>query len=310
VTNLSKVNDIPFNDSLHCYLVALKGFELLFKSYGYFEVFESMFHICQKGKLKIWCNQNIYKSVPEQYLLGEGREEDMVLKIINIIDNNTDKSVRYFSMKSALLRERQLNFADTILAFRRICRENRFTISEYLESLQNSSQIESMLDIYVPQENKDKGFVMASETGLTFNPNPKSQTNINTISVDRRRRSSTNSRRTRIFPERGHSADTSQISENRPTQIRIALAEKEADDGFPQFSRRKSSDELANSRSRHTMQRPLSGGINPRVKESSLKKRGPKEVPRYPEKIIYESSVNRISGDTARTLPHQGQGAQ
>ena len=36
VTNLSKVNDIPFSDSLHCYQVALKGFELLYKSYGYF----------------------------------------------------------------------------------------------------------------------------------------------------------------------------------------------------------------------------------------------------------------------------------
>jgi len=36
VTNLSKVNDIPFKDSLNCYLVALKGFELLYKSYGYF----------------------------------------------------------------------------------------------------------------------------------------------------------------------------------------------------------------------------------------------------------------------------------
>lgn len=36
VTNLSKVNDLPFSDSLHCYLVALKGFEILYKSYGYF----------------------------------------------------------------------------------------------------------------------------------------------------------------------------------------------------------------------------------------------------------------------------------
>lgn len=49
-----------------------------------------MFHICQRGKLKVWCNQNIYKNVPEQYLLGEGREEDMVVKIVNIIDQNTD----------------------------------------------------------------------------------------------------------------------------------------------------------------------------------------------------------------------------
>ena len=91
-----------------------------------------MFHICQKGKLKIWCNENIYKNVPEQYLLGEGREEDMVLKIIKIIDNNTDKSSKNFSFKNALLREKNLTFADTIAAFRTICRQNRFAISEYL----------------------------------------------------------------------------------------------------------------------------------------------------------------------------------
>ena len=103
VTNLSKVNDIPFSDSLHCYMVALKGFELLYKSYGYFEIFESMFHICQKGKLKIWCNQNIYKNVPEQYLLGEGREEDMVIKIINILHSNTDRSTQHFDLKGALM---------------------------------------------------------------------------------------------------------------------------------------------------------------------------------------------------------------
>ena len=56
MTNLSKINDIPFNDSLHIYSVALKGFEILYKKYGYFDVFEDMFHICENGKVKVWCN--------------------------------------------------------------------------------------------------------------------------------------------------------------------------------------------------------------------------------------------------------------
>ena len=100
-----------------------------------------MFHICQKGKLKVWCNQNIYKNVPEQYNLGEGREEDMVMKIISIIDRNTDQSSKHFSIKNVLLREPRLSFASAIVMFRKICRDNRFTISEYIESLQNSAQI-------------------------------------------------------------------------------------------------------------------------------------------------------------------------
>lgn len=65
ITNLSKVNDIPFQDSLHCLVVALKGFEILYQHFGYFEVFENMFHIVQGGRLKVWCNQHIYKNVPE-----------------------------------------------------------------------------------------------------------------------------------------------------------------------------------------------------------------------------------------------------
>jgi hypothetical protein len=47
-----------------------------------------MFHICQQGRLKVWCNQHIYKNIPEEYLLGSGREEDMVAKVISIIDQN------------------------------------------------------------------------------------------------------------------------------------------------------------------------------------------------------------------------------
>ena len=39
LTTLSKINDIPFEDSLHMYQVAFKGFELLYKHFGYFDVF-------------------------------------------------------------------------------------------------------------------------------------------------------------------------------------------------------------------------------------------------------------------------------
>lgn len=81
-----------------------------------------MFHICQKGKLKVWCNQHIYKSVPEQYLLGEGNEEDMVIKIISIIDSNTDASSKSFSVRDALMDGNRLTFASATMNFRRICR--------------------------------------------------------------------------------------------------------------------------------------------------------------------------------------------
>lgn len=52
-----------------------------------------MFHVCDNGKIKVWCNAHIYKLFPESYVLdSRGTEEDMIYKIINIVDENTDKS--------------------------------------------------------------------------------------------------------------------------------------------------------------------------------------------------------------------------
>jgi hypothetical protein len=35
-TNLSRIKDIPFQDSLQFYYIGLKGFELLYRKFGYF----------------------------------------------------------------------------------------------------------------------------------------------------------------------------------------------------------------------------------------------------------------------------------
>jgi hypothetical protein len=77
-----------------------------------------MFHICQRGKMKVWCNRQIYKNVPEQYLLGGGREEDMVAKVINIIDMNTDPNGKLLSFKDSLMSIHGLTFANAMAAFR------------------------------------------------------------------------------------------------------------------------------------------------------------------------------------------------
>lgn len=37
-TNLSRIKDIPFDDTLQFYYAALKGFEQLYKRYGYFPI--------------------------------------------------------------------------------------------------------------------------------------------------------------------------------------------------------------------------------------------------------------------------------
>lgn len=93
IATLSLINDIPFADSLHLYSVALKGFGILYSKFGYFDVFEDMFHICENGRAKVWCNSQLYKLQPESYLLdANGKQEDMIYRIISILDENTDKS--------------------------------------------------------------------------------------------------------------------------------------------------------------------------------------------------------------------------
>ena len=98
----------------------------------------------------------------------------MVLRVLTIIDNNTDKSVSSFSIKKALMRTDRLNFSTAINNLREICRQHRFVIEEYLETLQNSVMAESILDIYIPQEAKSKKLT-PYDTALTFNPNKTSK---------------------------------------------------------------------------------------------------------------------------------------
>ena len=50
-----------------------------------------MFHICEKAKLKVWCNSSVYKLAPETYLQDQaGHPQDMIYRIIHIIDENVD----------------------------------------------------------------------------------------------------------------------------------------------------------------------------------------------------------------------------
>jgi hypothetical protein len=39
ITTLAMINDIPFHDSLHIFAIAIKGFEILFRKFGYFDIF-------------------------------------------------------------------------------------------------------------------------------------------------------------------------------------------------------------------------------------------------------------------------------
>lgn len=46
-----------------------------------------MLHVCENAKLKVWCNSHLEKLGPEAYLLdSSGKEDDMVYRVINLLD--------------------------------------------------------------------------------------------------------------------------------------------------------------------------------------------------------------------------------
>jgi hypothetical protein len=70
--------------------VALKGFHLLFTMFGYFEVEETMFHITNDNKVKVWCSWDISQTKPKEPK-AQGTIKDMVTKVLTIISDNTDR---------------------------------------------------------------------------------------------------------------------------------------------------------------------------------------------------------------------------
>ena len=88
---LSNIKDIPYPDSLHLIETCLRGFALLYEKGGYFRVEENLIGINGFGEAKVWINADFSKSEPEiQPAEYVGTEADIVLRIIGLIERNTD----------------------------------------------------------------------------------------------------------------------------------------------------------------------------------------------------------------------------
>jgi hypothetical protein len=120
-TNLSRIKDISFEDSLQFYYVALKGFDQLFRMFGYFEVEESMLHITTSNRVKVWCSRDISQTKPTQPH-SQGTMDDMVKKILTLIEENTDYSGNYFPVGPTIKEEASFSFASALQKLKDICK--------------------------------------------------------------------------------------------------------------------------------------------------------------------------------------------
>lgn len=74
--------------------MALKGFALLFRKFGYLEVQENMFHITKSKKAKVWLSKDISQLRPAVKLtsateVAEQMEARMIRNIVKIVWDNT-----------------------------------------------------------------------------------------------------------------------------------------------------------------------------------------------------------------------------
>lgn len=63
---LSDLNEIPYPDVLHLYSQAFRGFELMLRQVGPFNVTEDMIGVNKSGVVKVWISSDFASSLPDR----------------------------------------------------------------------------------------------------------------------------------------------------------------------------------------------------------------------------------------------------
>lgn len=108
-----------------------------------------MLHVTLNKKVKVWCHKDISKPKPTQS--SKGTEQDMVKKIIRIIEENSDNSGSHHPPVDAILYEQaSSSFNAALSKLREICFDNNLVIPNKLKCLDaiSEGEIGSLLDEY------------------------------------------------------------------------------------------------------------------------------------------------------------------
>ena len=87
---MKKVKEIPYPDIIHLYSQAFQGFSQLYKQVGGFNVTEEMIGINNEVVGKVWLNSDFGTSLPDTFETVTIREIDMLYKLVDMIELNTD----------------------------------------------------------------------------------------------------------------------------------------------------------------------------------------------------------------------------
>jgi hypothetical protein len=97
---LSEIKDIPWPDNLYILSASLEGFSQLYTKIGYFPIQEYMICINKQGKARVWVSDDLSKITPDEVeVIYQGDERDMVRRIVELLDLNTDISSQQQSVQ-------------------------------------------------------------------------------------------------------------------------------------------------------------------------------------------------------------------
>ena len=95
---LTEIADIPYPDNLYVLLSCLDGFGRIAEYMGCFDVSENMIGVNTQGEVKVWLNDNLSLIRPD-FGFSEKHRRSMIQKIVDIVDDNTDKASEPSSLK-------------------------------------------------------------------------------------------------------------------------------------------------------------------------------------------------------------------
>jgi hypothetical protein len=121
---------------LHLYHQAFRGFAELYDKMGYFNIEENMICLNQQGRVKVWANGELEKSYPvERVMGGNGTEKEMVRRIIQLVDQNTDGLTLPENVGGLLLQADPETFRDADLMVQNFASRHRTTIPGQIDSV-------------------------------------------------------------------------------------------------------------------------------------------------------------------------------
>ena len=125
---LSQLQNLSVNQSLLILEYALRGYQMIFKQTGFFELSADMIGINSSGKPKVWMSPDFSKNFPDLSTINHNlNESDFITKLIELIEERTEYLPNLIKFSHYAKGSEDLSFESCLHFLEKYCQE--FTIS-------------------------------------------------------------------------------------------------------------------------------------------------------------------------------------